>query len=604
LLKLSVIKKYFHSYLNDLEEISQQEKAFIIDKLFGIDGALMKLLVHANGNGRAFILTGSWSNAFIFFAESFREVVVCETDRKRQNISKHLAGLLKIDVKFSEDIFKSLLDTKNIYDLILLDNSIDKLLTFGDWAVEPTSDKKHKKILCFLKKRCQCIIIAQDINHSGSEKNLENVTFRPTLFSNRLNQLSKYLLKLRKIGTILFRYFNHPVRSIQKAAKKAGYFYQIKTYIYPNRNTPRQIIGLENSFSRKQKRTIKNVFMNYTVKKYFSESYVFLAQTKSDYQGVLKQILTKVNESNPTNDAFFIESIHFQETKCALLLLNSLEGDRAVMRLPFDNASFSRLQNGMENIIKLKRNNIEAKTRVIPNQISYGTLFGQPYFVEKRLSGIAATCLIKNQKALYKLMEETIDYIDVLSSSYLIFKTVDRNIFERYFAATLLKASSSITDLSRAIEHIIFYLQDKLIGEEIPLLMVHGDLNLSNILIDRQTHTLTGIVDWDMSRMHGPPLLDVIHLIVGKYGRLKKWEIGESITRVLFPNKFNNYESRIISNYISKTRIKKDFYKALIIVYWSEHCLRNLVESGGLKDSTWIENNITNVLRYMEEEIL
>lgn len=57
-------------------------------------------------------------------------------------------------------------------------------------------------------------------------------------------------------------------------------------------------------------------------------------------------------------------------------------------------------------------------------------------------------------------------------------------------------------------------LRQTVLGWELPCVRFHGDYKLENVMVDAITGEVTGIIDWELSRAAGPPLLDLIYLLV------------------------------------------------------------------------------------------
>ena len=57
-------------------------------------------------------------------------------------------------------------------------------------------------------------------------------------------------------------------------------------------------------------------------------------------------------------------------------------------------------------------------------------------------------------------------------------------------------------------------LRQVVMGWEFACVRFHGDYKVENVMVDAISDEVTGIIDWELSRAAGPPLLDLIYLLV------------------------------------------------------------------------------------------
>ena len=53
----------------------------------------------------------------------------------------------------------------------------------------------------------------------------------------------------------------------------------------------------------------------------------------------------------------------------------------------------------------------------------------------------------------------------------------------------------------------------RLAGRELPLVFMHGDFKLENVIFDEDDGRLRGVIDWELAQHPGPPLLDLLYLL-------------------------------------------------------------------------------------------
>ncbi len=110
---------------------------------------------------------------------------------------------------------------------------------------------------------------------------------------------------------------------------------------------------------------------------------------------------------------------------------------------------------------------------------------------------------------------------------------------------------------------------------------MHGDYKIENLLFDPKTLQVTGIIDWDLSRKTGLPLLDLLYLIA--YNRVIR-EAGEIETIFLdciLPGKFSEFERAARDEYIGKTGMDAGFADILTVMFWIHHVAYRIEVASG-----------------------
>lgn len=64
----------------------------------------------------------------------------------------------------------------------------------------------------------------------------------------------------------------------------------------------------------------------------------------------------------------------------------------------------------------------------------------------------------------------------------------------------------------------------RLAGRTLPLVFMHGDYKLENVMFDEASCALRAVIDWELAQEPGPPLLDLLYLLA--YNRVVRHEAG------------------------------------------------------------------------------
>ena len=91
---------------------------------------------------------------------------------------------------------------------------------------------------------------------------------------------------------------------------------------------------------------------------------------------------------------------------------------------------------------------------------------------------------------------------------------IDTELFRRAFAPLFAKASLRNPALVPEIAALEQRVHARLTGRVLTLGWLHGDFKLENVVFDERTRALTGVIDWDLAWEPGPPLMDLLYLLL------------------------------------------------------------------------------------------
>jgi Ser/Thr protein kinase RdoA (MazF antagonist) len=144
------------------------------------------------------------------------------------------------------------------------------------------------------------------------------------------------------------------------------------------------------------------------------------------------------------------------------------------------------------------------------------------------------------------------------------------------FGAAFETARERYPALVSTLKRLEEVLQNALTGADLPLVWMHGDFKIENIVIDERTHRLLGVIDWEHSEPEGLPLLDLWYLIL--YNR--QIERGVDFLAVmqdfLPPRQFTSEEASICSEYVRTLEIPSRLVPALAGAMILHHVTRRV----------------------------
>jgi hypothetical protein len=126
----------------------------------------------------------------------------------------------------------------------------------------------------------------------------------------------------------------------------------------------------------------------------------------------------------------------------------------------------------------------------------------------------------------------------------------------------------------------------------------HGDCKLENALGNPAEIKNLRVLDWELWRPDGLPLLDLVHLLVSRQRRLGGYSIGGGICRWLLDWNFSTWEKQLIDSLASD--LDRSYVAAIPVLYWLER-VGPVAQRGAWPGNGWLEANVVQVLDRLAE---
>ena len=161
------------------------------------------------------------------------------------------------------------------------------------------------------------------------------------------------------------------------------------------------------------------------------------------------------------------------------------------------------------------------------------------------------------------------------------------------------------------LEYIEYVLKEQLLNKDFKTVWSHGDYKLENILFDFKSNNITGIIDWDLSRREGLPLIDIIYLLLYRHFTLAEVAVTEISHDRFLRLEFTEWEKKIILFYLDTVKLSEQFLKPLLIMFWLNHVTQRFgqrLQSNSQVSKDWLEKeikpgiaNIVNLCRIIKD---
>jgi O-antigen/teichoic acid export membrane protein/aminoglycoside phosphotransferase len=232
-------------------------------------------------------------------------------------------------------------------------------------------------------------------------------------------------------------------------------------------------------------------------------------------------------------------------------------------------------------------------TSLLPEVVDVGAVRGRPYVVERALPGIDGRRFAREGRrdvAIDAVAHSMQPLYDAASTDVL----VDRILLETWVDQRLETVSHARTGAARdAFAHARSALDAALLGQCVRAGSVHGDLWLGNVLMDSDTCTVTGIVDWEHASPVGPVAPDLAHLVLSTRSLAGGDQLGAVAARLIEGrDSLSQLELDLLAGWGMSAR------DALLLA-WLQHLNGRLAQSTLHPHGRWLRRNADPVLEVL-----
>lgn len=350
--------------------------------------------------------------------------------------------------------------------------------------------------------------------------------------------------------------------------------------------------------------------------KLFAPSFFMLAAKGKCPPAFLEQLLGQVSE--PLRQALELPAADWQirsllvasGNKVLAVIENRAAGQnghpqaaKAIINIAMNPYANERLSENARILDSLHNNPAlpEALRERIPRNYLSGELRGEHYHIEALRPGVPGESIAAGREALHKMLRSAFDHLLMLHGAAISRRVVDDRLLEQQFLQPLREVAVffGTADQQPAFTRLEARLGEMLLGKTIPLVWRHGDYSLKNILFDPERHTLSGIIDWDLSQKNSLPLLDLLQLLVRRQMVEERKSFSHTLFNYVFPFQFSGFEADLVREYRREIGLEEALVAPLSVSYWISRIHPHV---GSFKDLDlpWIEENVAGVLEKLD----
>jgi hypothetical protein len=233
------------------------------------------------------------------------------------------------------------------------------------------------------------------------------------------------------------------------------------------------------------------------------------------------------------------------------------------VRILSDKLSNVRCRMQKRVLSKLETSRIAAR---VPRNLAAGACNGFVYFAESRCSGFSTDRPIRQMDRLVSEAAFFITDFHLATGREILFGEAH---YKRLIHRDINRLSVYLDHEYRVkLAAIGLDLKHRFLSREFKLVWSHGDYKIENILFNERDLKITGVIDWDLSRIEGFPLVDVFYLLLYKASLFTGKMVFDIYRERYLMLNFDESEKNIIYAYLDALRIPKDHISPLLIIFW------------------------------------
>lgn len=244
-----------------------------------------------------------------------------------------------------------------------------------------------------------------------------------------------------------------------------------------------------------------------------------------------------------------------------LLLKLHLNHRVSLLRISFDNLSTERYRSSV-NVLKM----IENHSRLVPAVLYESTHKDGMMYLETCFDGCNINSGMLNKKAvLDKVNDQVLNALIEIQSLHISSIKMNSSATEKYFIKIVQNVAAKFSK-----KHCLYfdciakYIANIVPGLTVPLVVMHGDFSIDNIIADKLS--IKGIIDWEFSQDKALPLVDLFFYFASIHKSVNETSIEEALSLVLFQSELSTSNNRFVLKYCEKIPVTNELHFVLKIM--------------------------------------
>lgn len=240
-----------------------------------------------------------------------------------------------------------------------------------------------------------------------------------------------------------------------------------------------------------------------------------------------------------------------------------------ILKVPLNKKARSSTKSHYEHLVGFKGDPANRMIADLVPEVAIITSEKHIALAEQTLPGVNAFRYLARRRELRQVTASAASVLTKWQKENAVAVTISERLFEEYWEKPLLPLEKQLkrNDKGYIYKDCLRILREISVGSNLPLVPIHGDYWLNNIIWDPRQRRITGILDWDHSSKIGLPLLDVFHLLFWRthflYDLNTRWAVSKA-----FKRNFPGTMGQIVSDYCKELNIPESQVLSLFCRYW------------------------------------
>ncbi|MDH3455890.1 MAG: aminoglycoside phosphotransferase family protein [Gemmatimonadota bacterium] len=569
---LTALKARFLQLLDTSGAFSPTEREEGLRMMFSGKGYEWPFFCPMYPSKKALLIPAPWSMTPLVLCDRFAELVVWEPERRRAELlDRFLVGSLGLPIRVIGAPLHRLAAHSEQYSLVAFEDT---------FAQRPGSCPKDvvRSAVRLLEDDGQCCVVTA--NRFG-RSNLKDA----------LRSLTRKFKRGARPGDTL-----PSLSGIRRELRGASLVHQRTYSFYPDHRQPREILGWNGHLPHHVRAKFRRPLHRLGFQAGLHDGFMVIAGRQQSAWGFVDQLLTHLRDELRLGALPAVDECRVQRTGVLMFFLNLHDHGKAVLRVPIHHKGALRM-DASRRVLALLAARAPQISSFAPEQLAHGALGRTPYALEGRLPGVTGDQVIARSGTDRGIMDEAFHFLEQLSLVHCQRRQVDEAFGTRHFRPVFATLHRYYPEVSPALKDIEAFLVRSTRGQQIPLIWVHGDFNIRNVLLEPSARRLTGVIDWDSSKEFGLPLQDLLHFILSMHRRRTGMCLGHAVAHALEGELLVARERSLLDGYCDLLGLEETLVTPLLMLYWAEHIAGHFVSGGPERREAWHEENFFEPLR-------
>ena len=204
----------------------------------------------------------------------------------------------------------------------------------------------------------------------------------------------------------------------------------------------------------------------------------------------------------------------------------------------------------------------------LPRQYTESSCRGETYFALSEIPGIT---IDRRVPRLDQLTHNAVEFLIRFNQITARTTALSPEAYSGLMAPLIRQVAEIYPETRERMDRIELHLRAAVTGKSIVRVWLHGDYKLENLIFDRDTLEITGIIDWEQSRREGLPWLDLLYLLAYNRIMTEGRDFFDVYHEVILGEDYADHEKAVMDAYARAMPLPSDMKTVLTALFFVHH---------------------------------